>query len=71
MSKMTTASDFPIPSSHKELKLVEFLELIGRGAELKFAGSEMEGYSLAAKIEFFLDDLFALHGLQRVSVYGA
>ena len=46
--------------------MAEFLEMIGRIAELKFKGSELESIHLANKIEFVIDDLFiAFPGMKR------
>ena len=48
------------------LDFVEFLEFIGRVAELKFAGSELEEQlNLAQKIDYVLDDILPLIGLKR------
>jgi len=46
--------------------MAEFLEMIGRIADLKFKGSELESIHLANKIEFVLDDIFiAYPGMKR------
>ena len=46
------------------MQFVEFLEFIGRVAQAKFAGSEMEEQvDLATKIEYVLEDLLPLVGL--------
>ena len=50
----------------KTAKFVEFLEIVCRGADLKFQGSELESVPLAEKIKHFLDELFLLHSLVRV-----
>ena len=47
----------------------EFCELIGRSADFKFAGSELEGFSLAQKIEYFLDLLLPPFDLVRQLVH--
>lgn len=45
---------------------MEFLEFIGRCAYSKFQGSELEEQlDLAEKIEYILDDLFAMVHLTR------
>jgi len=45
------------------MKLVEFLEFIGRLAILKFQGTELEQERLVTKISYILDELFAPLGL--------
>ena len=47
----------------------EFLELIGRVADIKFKNTgEMEGISLAQKIENILEELFPAFGLTKNEV---
>ena len=54
---------------YSRLMFTEFLEMIGRVAELKFKESELEEMHLANKIEFVLDDLFTcLPSLKRRQV---
>jgi len=61
MSMMTVSNENHSSSKTKYemLALPEFLELIGRSADFKFAGSELEGFTLAQKIAYFLDLLFS------------
>jgi hypothetical protein len=48
---------------------VEFIEMIGRVAHMKFKGSDLDTLPLNEKIEFVLDDLFtAVKGLKRKPV---
>ena len=53
----------------RHVKFVEFLEVIGRAADLRFQGSELESEPLNTKIEFLLDDLFRPFGLTRCPVW--
>jgi len=48
---------------YTHLKFVEFLEMIGRAADLKFRGSELENLPLCEKIECILNDLLMPFGL--------
>ena len=50
-------------TKYNVLKLVEFIELIGRLADIKFKDSDAP---LATKIEDTLDLIFPAFGLQRV-----
>ena len=50
------------------MELVEWLEFIGRIADIKFRQSSMQNIPLAAKIEIVLDDLLPGFGLTRVEV---
>ena len=68
MCKMTMVMERDKKASpgYLELDFVEFLEFIGRLAHAKFLGSELEdNVDLATKIEYVMDDLFALHDLTR------
>lgn len=68
MSKMTMVYEKSktAQSSYLELEYVEFLEMIGRVAHVKFIGSELEEQiDLATKIEYLLDDFFVLTGATR------
>ena len=65
MSKMTTIQERERKKSPFELEFVEFLEFIGRLAQTKFMGSEVEDHlTPTQKIEYILEDLFAMAGLQ-------
>jgi hypothetical protein len=44
-------------AKYNKLQWVEFLEMIGRVADLKFKGTELEIIPLAEKINFVMDDL--------------
>ena len=66
MSKMTVAKESQSHSSYFTVHLTEFLELIGRVAELKYR--EASGLGLHDKIEFLLDMIFALVDFSRVPV---
>jgi hypothetical protein len=48
------------------MQFVEFLELIGRAADTRYA--ETVGVSLNNKVEFMLDSLFKVVGIKRVEV---
>jgi hypothetical protein len=65
MSMMTVANENHAKNKYAMLALPELLELIGRSADFKFAGSELEGFSLAQKIGCFLDLLFPSFDLVR------
>ena len=67
MSKMTCANENELGGKmYSRLLFTEFLEMIGRVADLKFKESELEKIHLANKIEFVLDDLFTcMPGLKR------
>ena len=67
MSKMTVAeeNDRGKHASYFHVVFVEFLEVIGRCADHKFHGSELEDLELAQKINFVLDDLFAPFNMRR------
>ena len=58
MSMMTVPNENNSKNRYEMLALPEFLELLGRAADFKFAGSEMEEFTLAQKIEYLLDLLF-------------
>jgi len=69
MCKMTVALESEESSvKYRRLVFVEFLELVGRIADLKCKGTELERLPLAKKIEFVLDDLFELVNFQRRDV---
>ena len=72
MSKMTCANETDgAAGKYMRLQFVEFLEMIGRVADLKFRGSELETIPLQTKIEYVLDDLFATApGLERRDARG-
>lgn len=57
MSLMTKTNDRL--EDYKTLSFVEFLESVGRAAQLKFTNTSKEfSTTLAEKIEYLLDDLF-------------
>lgn len=61
MSKVTVAyENEEITRKYMRMTFVEFLEMVGRVAHLKFRDSELETLPLKAKIEYVLRDLFAL-----------
>ncbi len=66
MSKMTVAKESQNHSNYFTVHLTEFLELIGRIAELKYR--EASGLALHEKIEFLLDMIFPLVDFSRVPV---
>lgn len=45
---------------YAKITFVEFLEFLARIAELNFKGSEMEDLELYEKLEYLIDDLFAI-----------
>ena len=68
MSKMSvvdeTANEAKI--AYNKMIFVEFLECLGRIAELYFEGSEMEELELHQKLEFLLDEILPVVGAKRV-----
>ena len=70
MSKMTVTNENTREGEklYNQIKYVEFLEMIGRIADLKFRGSETEDMELHLKIEILLDDVFDDFALARVQV---
>lgn len=65
MSKMTVAQENDHGKHYTNILFVEFLEVIGRCADHKFNGSELEDIALAQKINFVLDDIFAPFNMRR------
>lgn len=68
MSKMTIANENEDSDKYNILRFVEFLELIGRTADFKFNGSELESLALAQKLEHLLDSIFAPFNMKRRAV---
>jgi hypothetical protein len=63
MSKMSVKDEVKNKESYEVMKLVEFLEFIGRCASAKYIlETEMP---LADKISLLLDDIFPVFGLKR------
>ena len=59
MSKQTISKEIQDGGENYDyLIFVEFLEFIGRLADFKFEGSELESLGLGEKIEHLLDELF-------------
>ena len=52
--------------TYNKLIYVEFLEFLGRIAELYFSGSEMEGLELWQKLEYLLDEILPIIDAKRV-----
>lgn len=65
MSKMTIPNENDNSERYNILYFVEFLELIGRIADFKFNGSELESLPLHSKIEHLLDDIFVPFNVKR------
>ncbi len=57
-----------VKAKYQRMYFVEFLEMIGRVADIKFRGTAMETLSLSVKIEYILDDLLTLIGAERRDV---
>ena len=68
MCKMTIIDEAQQSKKYQFLSFVEFLELIGRIAELKFRSTAMNGIPLFQKIEYTLDDIipYLLPGKERL-----
>ena len=60
MSKQTVINETDRDSfaTYSKARYVEFLELIGRMANILFRGTELEGKSLQWKLEHVLQELF-------------
>ena len=59
MSKMTLHDENNDGEARaKRIEFVEFLDVIGRAAHVKFRGSELEDLPLHRKLWFILADLF-------------
>ena len=65
MSKMTVPNEIENGESYEFILFPEFLEFIGRTADFKFEGSELESLSLSEKIEHLLDELFVPYEFTR------
>jgi hypothetical protein len=69
MSKMTIpAENDKGERKYNELRFVEFLEFLGRIADVRFRNSELEIIPLDRKLEFVLDDIFSFFGITRKSI---
>lgn len=68
MSKMTIINEDYQRDRYYLLDFVEFLEMIGRIALVKYEGSDMEREPLVRKIEFVVDSLFTLLNVERSEV---
>jgi hypothetical protein len=69
LSKMTVPDENGEMFKYDDIQFVEFLEMVGRAADLKFKDSEQEELPLHKKIEFVIDDLLVLvPGAKRVEV---
>ena len=68
MSKMTVKDEVPQHHDYNRLKLVEFLEMIGRVAYHKFIDDN--DVELSEKIERVLDSIFAVYNFKRIEVEG-
>ena len=68
MSKMSVVEETAIDAkiTYNKMIFVEFLEFLGRIAELYFEGSEMEELELHQKLEFLLDEILPVVGAKRV-----
>jgi hypothetical protein len=70
MSKMTVKDDAKGKNEYLRLKEVEFVEFIGRIANIKYHCSQAEEMALSIKIEKVLDLLLPYFKLTRVEVEG-
>ena len=68
MAKMTVVDEHQHSKKYQYLSFVEFIELVGRIAELKFKSTAMNGIPLFQKIEYTLDDIipYLLPGKERL-----
>ena len=58
MSKMTVINEKEGSQKYYELRFVEFIEMIGRIAEVKYANTSMMEIPLHERIEYIMDDIF-------------
>ena len=66
LCKMTVAGENEDAcDNYYRLRFVEFLEMIGRVAHMKYKGSELEHIGLEKKMETVFDELFKLIGETR------
>ena len=65
---MTVPNESDDGSKYENLRYCEFLEMIGRIADMKFEGSEDEELEIHHKIEYILDDMFEAFGYKRVRI---
>ena len=70
MCKMTVINEAEDSTlRYRRLQFVELLEMIGRIADVKYKGTEMETtMTLAQRIEFVLDDVLSLVDVKRKDV---
>ena len=69
MCKMTVINEFEdSQTKYKRLQFVEFLEMLGRIAELKYRGTDLERVPLAKKLETVLEEALAIVGYERKEV---
>jgi hypothetical protein len=68
MSKMTVVKESLNYKDYQTMKFVEFLEFIGRIADIKFRGSADASLPLNQKIEFVLDEILPAFSLKRKEV---
>ena len=68
LSKMTVVEETnnEAKTTYQKLIYVEFLEFLGRIAELYFDGSEMEDLALVRKLEYLLDELLPIINAKRI-----
>ena len=68
MSKMMVIDEVRFYKKYQQLEFVEFLEFIGRAADVKYKGSGMASEPLASKIENVLDEIMLPFNLNRSEV---
>jgi hypothetical protein len=67
-AKMTCKNEVYEYESYLKVQLVEFYEIIGRVASVKFIGTEFAHESLQTRMECVLDFLLPLVGVKRKEV---
>ena len=65
---MTVPNESEDALKYDNLRYCEFLEMIGRIADMKFEGSEDEELEIHLKIEYVLDDMFEAFGYTRIKI---
>ena len=66
---MTVADENEAGDSYMTLQFVEFLEMLGRIAEVKFYGTpQLKNWTLAERLEIILDSILPTVGYSRVQI---
>ena len=66
--KMTVMDETMEFNAYNKIQHVELLEMIGRMAHIKYAGTSLDEEPLHIRMEYILDELFKLIGANRKEV---